>query len=309
MSVRNYVPDVGLGQRYWKYYLRLFFPSLVVLIVTFLIINLFLTYRIVYPQPRPESGDPASYLLPFQELNFQGDGGQLSVWFIPGLKGSPAVFLCHDYGSNRIPLLNLAALLRETGYNVALMPFRGHGNSHFSYSTLGLEEGQDLSRAVDFVVDNLGVDESSVATYGISLGAHAAMRAALQNERIRVLVLDSPYPCPYDLIEHEIAESVGFNSSLLSSSVGLFSSLYLGTSPFALTEDVEVESLFPRPILYIAGLQTPSFARWTRRLYAESEGRKDILTLPRTRKSLLITTELRTYDQRIVNFLRQYLPL
>lgn len=292
----------------FRVYFRTLLPSLLVLVFTFLVFIGVLSYRIIHSYSPPEESNPASYLLPYQDLSFAGSDGSHSLWFIPGSKGSPAVFLCHDYGANRVSVLNLAALLRESGYNVFLIAFRGHGQSEYSRSTLGLKEGDDLAHGINFAVKNLAVHETAVGVWGVALGAHAAIRAALKDNRIRVLVLDSPYPSVFDFLSHQAAERVGFESGILSGLIGGVYSLYLWTSPAAILEDVDVRPLFPIRQLFVAGLDSPAFARWTRHLYAQAEGRKDILILHRSRHSTLLTSELKSYDSRVLDYFQKHLP-
>ena len=313
MSVKSI--DVGMAsgvplrkKKPFRLYLRVLLPSLLVLVFTSSVFIGVLSYRIIHSYSSQEESNPASYLLPYQDLSFAAADGSHSLWFIPGSKGSPAVFLCHDYGANRVSLLNLAALLRESGYNVFLIAFRGHGRSGYARSTLGLKEGDDLAYGINFAVKNLAVHETAVGVWGVALGAHAAIRAALKDNRIRVLVLDSPYSSVFDFLSHQVAERVGFESEILSSIIGGVYSLYLWTSPGAILEAVDVRPLFPVRQMYVAGLDTPAFARWTRRLYAQAEGRKDILILPRSRKSTLLTSELKSYDSRVLDYFQKHLP-
>lgn len=290
-------------------YVRVLLPSLLLLAGVALAVMNVVSYRIVHPRSSPETGKPSSYLIPYQDLTFAVGDTRQSIWFIPGLKGAPLIFLCHDYGSTRSSLLNLAVLLREAGYNVCLLALRGHPGSPVSASTLGLSEGKDLAGAIQFAVKNLPVDELEVGLWGVALGAHAAVRAALQEERVRILVLDSPYPSVFDFLSQEVAQTVGFESRLMGGVVFLFAALYLWAPPAALLEDVDVAQLFPRRVLYIASLERPSFARWTRQLYAASEGPRDILVLPRSRNVLLLQSELKDYDLRILEFFRRHLPI
>lgn len=297
------------SRKKWALYLRILFPSLLILVGSTLGFLGVLSYRTVHPPFEAEMGNPASYLLPYQDLRYASREGSHSLWFIPGSKGAPSIFLCHDYGSNRVSLLNLATLLRESGYNVVLVAFRGHGEAGFSRSTLGLREGDDLASAISFTIMNLPVHESRVGAWGVSLGAHAAIRAALRDERVQVLVLDSPYPSVFGFLNYQVAEKVRFETRLLGAVIWAFSSFYLWTSPAEMLEDVDVRALFPRRILYIAGLEMPSFARWTRALYARTEGPKDILILQRSRKSILTSAELKEYDLRVLDFFQRHLPL
>lgn len=264
-------------------------------------ILLVVSYRILKPEAPPETGDPASFLLPYQHFEV-GSNGSTVLWFLPGLKGVPAIFLCHDYGSNRLALLDLAARLREAGFNVFLISFRGHGQASHRRSTLGILEGRDLSQAIDFALAETPVDDARVGIFGVGMGAHVSMRAALGESRVRALALDSPYPSAANLLCHQVAERVGFSNRVVCALVGSLVALQLGVPPLELWREVDVEPLFAVSTFFIVGLDRPHMARWSRRLYAAAEGNKDILVLPRSRTAILLTPEVGEYDRQIVSF-------
>ena len=69
----------------------------------------------------------------FEPVNFTDHfGGEHEGWLLLGLKGAPAIVLCHGYDSNRSDMLPLGTLLRDNHFNVYLFNFQGpKGGSDF----------------------------------------------------------------------------------------------------------------------------------------------------------------------------------
>ena len=89
--------------------------------------------------PRVEESpiDFEAMMMRVEEVRFDSsDGVSLSGWFVPGLPDRPALILCHDLGSSRSSLVNLAIALRRAGFSVLAFDFRGHGASDGGRSTL-----------------------------------------------------------------------------------------------------------------------------------------------------------------------------
>lgn len=123
------------------------------------------------------------------------DGRPTRGWWIGGEAGRPPVILCHDLGSDKSSLINLALDLRGHGFPVLSIDFRGHGDDAGG-STLGLDEKRDIVGAVDYLAGRGDLDARIVGVYGVGMGAHAAVLAAAERPRIKVLVLDRLYPDP-----------------------------------------------------------------------------------------------------------------
>ena len=135
------------GRKKWRVYFKVLFPSLVALLVGFLVVVGYISYLIIFPKVSVE-GNPAYYsLLQYKEMPVPYSGG--AAWFLAGEPHAPAVFLCHDYGFNRLSTLNLANLLHDQGYNLFILSFRGHAGKSSVPTSLGLLEGADLATTID----------------------------------------------------------------------------------------------------------------------------------------------------------------
>ncbi|MFB3905985.1 MAG: alpha/beta hydrolase [Acidobacteriota bacterium] len=295
------------GRKKWKIYFKVIFPSLVALLVAFLVVVGYISYLIIFPEVSLEE-NPAYYsLLQYKEISVPYSGG--SAWFLAGQADAPAVFLCHDYGFNRLSTLNLANLLHEEGYNLFVVSFRGHAGKSSVPTSLGLLEGSDLAATIDQALASEAVDQTRVGVWGVGLGAHAALRAALADHRIRVLVLDSPYGSVYDFLDYQVTKRIGFKSKIFGGSVGLVSAVVSMKTPFSLYEELRPEDLEGRSVLYVAGKDSPTFLQWTQALHDATPGDKQLLLLPRSRRSFLETPEWGGYDKQVTTFVTDHLPL
>jgi pimeloyl-ACP methyl ester carboxylesterase len=103
--------------------------------------------RTLRPEPtEPTRIDFESMRIPMEEVRFHAaDGVRLEGWSISGRPDMPTIVLCHDLGSRKESLINLAIALEESGFNVLLFDFRGHGESESRSSTSTLTRGRSAA--------------------------------------------------------------------------------------------------------------------------------------------------------------------
>ena len=142
---------------------------------------------------------PADEGLAFEDVTFKNrEGLQLRGWLIPAAarpdgKRSPVVAYGHGNGTDRRHWLPLAARVHDAGIAQLLFDFAGRGESDGEVITLGAHEAGDLRAALDFLGARPELDGDRAALAGRSMGASAAIYAAAEDPRVRVVVLDSPF--------------------------------------------------------------------------------------------------------------------
>jgi pimeloyl-ACP methyl ester carboxylesterase len=147
------------------------------------------------------------------------DGSQARGWLLRGAEGAPAVVLLHRYGADRSWLFNLGVKLRETTNFTILWPdLRGHGlNPPVAWTSFGTREGDDVLAALTYL-RTLKSERGQtlvgerIGLYGIELGAYAAMKAALHDTQVRVLVLDAVPRIPDDLLRAAVRGDLGLDN-------------------------------------------------------------------------------------------------
>jgi dienelactone hydrolase len=117
----------------------------------------------------------------------------------PGPSPAPGVVLLHSGRSDRFALLGLERALAESGFAVLNIDWRGRGQSinKGSYFALSAEEralgSRDAKAAIDHLAGQPGVDSDRICAVGVIHGAEHAVGAALDDSRVKALVLLTGY--------------------------------------------------------------------------------------------------------------------
>ena len=137
-------------------------------------------------------------------------GPQREGWLFPGLRGAPAIVVCHGYQSQRADVLTLVTALQDHQFNVFLFDFAGHGTST-GMTTLGYEETTELRAAVQALAGRDDVDRGRFGLWGVDMGGYASLAVAESDKRVGAFAVDDAYDDPRDLLRIEVQKS-GLNS-------------------------------------------------------------------------------------------------
>jgi dienelactone hydrolase len=144
------------------------------------------------------------------------DGWELhgTRWLPEGSGPAPGVVLLHSGRSDRAVFARLERLLAERGFAVLNLDWRGRGRSinRGTYMALSPEERvagwRDAAAAFDHLAECPGVDPDLLAGVGVVHGAEYAVRAAVDDRRVRALVILTGYR-PADDAERTYLTSPG----------------------------------------------------------------------------------------------------
>ncbi len=195
-------------RRFGKRLVKSFLPIALVIGLALVASLSFIVYCVSRPARRPYVVTPESFahisgraLKVTDETWTNRDGRPARGWLLKGAEGAPAVVLLHRYGGDRSWLFNLGVKINETTNFTILWPdLRGHGESPLvNCTSLGAREGDDLLAAVEFLQTLKSDSQKKLiadyfGVYGVELGAYSALKAASEDARIKVLVLDSITP-------------------------------------------------------------------------------------------------------------------
>ncbi|HET7101961.1 MAG TPA: alpha/beta fold hydrolase, partial [Terriglobia bacterium] len=248
------------------------------------------------------------YLLSsYENVNFKdADGVEHQGWLLIGLRGAPAIILCHGYNSNRSALLSLGTVLQANHYNVYLFNFEGSGGG--SMSNLGVQEALVLKAAVSRVRKLQGVDPRHLGLYGNSLGAYAALAVAERDPAVDALAVDGAYSRPTQLFDVQLERMMGragwFFGMIARAEFHVF------TMRTALP-DVQsgLSNLGGKPKLFLASDGEPMLEKATRLLYQQAPYPKRLGVLPHTQADVVSGPERKQYEDEILNFFLHNLPL
>ena len=131
----------------------------------------------------------------FEIIDFRGK--LLKVSFIePEFKERPTdimpcVIYIHANSSSRVEGINIKKYLLKNDINICTFDFEGSGYSEGEYISLGYHEKYQVKNVVDFVEKYPGVGE--IGLWGRSMGAATTLIYASMDERIKAIVVDSPF--------------------------------------------------------------------------------------------------------------------
>lgn len=218
-------PRRRIGKRLVKSLL----PIVFVIGLAFVASLSFIVYCVTRPARRPYVVTPEGFarisgraLKVTDETWTNRDARRARGWLLKGAEGAPAVVLLHRYGGDRSWLFNLGVKINETtNYTILWPDLRGHGeNPLIRWTSLGAREGDDLLAAIEFL-QTLKSDNQkklvgeSLGVYGVELGAYSALKAASQDNRIKVLVLDSLVNSPDELLNAAVSNCVAIDSGFV----------------------------------------------------------------------------------------------
>jgi len=246
-------------------------------------------YRVTHPTRQSDAPPTlASVVVPVEEVGFDSsDGVSINGWLLSGDPGRPFIVLCHALGRSKASVLDLAVQLQKEGFNLLLFDFRGHGSSGGKASSLGVSEKRDIIGAVDFLASLDGVRTDRIGVYGVGMGAHAAVLAAVDRPAIKVLVLDGLYPDPGFPLMRGVYGRWSFGVQHL----GFAPRAAFAVLSLSRVDDQRAAELLPRllgrDLLLVAPEADSALAREMERMYLtipeqrESDG--NLVVLPSTR--------------------------
>ena len=119
----------------------------------------------------------------------------------PNGDGRKVVILAHGLGE-RMELMATPALdLARRGHDVLLFDLRAHGRSAGDTSTMGYREAADFGHVID-VAEARGMADGAVLTMGLSTGAVAALRHAVDDPRVKAVIAVAPFASLQEAVEY-----------------------------------------------------------------------------------------------------------
>jgi pimeloyl-ACP methyl ester carboxylesterase len=267
----------------------------------------FLLYQILRPARNPATfdlsvmmGHPATFL--FQLAN----GTTREGWLFPGLRGAPAVIVCHGYLAQRADVLTLVTALQDHQFNVFLFDFSGHGTSP-GHTTLGYRETAELRAAVQAITTRDDVDARRVGLWGVDMGGYAALEVATSDPRIVALAVDDAYDDPRTILQIEIKKS----GLTVLPGVARVSDFVFRMLNYSFRNEPSVSARIGGtagiPKLFVETDDRPALANETVKLFAKAPDPK-LLLRERLSYRDMSDDDRKSYESQIVNFFLQSIP-
>ena len=226
------------------------------ILIIFIVIPAYIAYASVHPPRCGYHETPSAYDLSFREVQVNINGIVLKGWDIDpqALEKEPIIIIMHGYTSCKANPrhLKLARDLAEQGYRVIMFDFRAHGESEGDVTTIGpIEAEEDAPAIVDYVSSNY--PNRPIALIGYSMGAVVAIMEGVADDRVDVIIADSPYPLLNTVIPRWLKATMGI-PEWYSSIIGFWGKLLGGVDtnygPMKL-------SRIDKPLLVIVGTEDP----------------------------------------------------
>jgi len=268
----------------------------------------FLVYRIVKPQRTSSEINMSTFPGRPDAVQFTVAGlGNREGWFFPGLRGAPTIILCHGYESSRSELLTLVSALQDHQYNVFVFDFAAHG-ANAGMTTFGYKEAEELRAAINTLAARNDVDPTSFGLWGYNLGAYAAMREAETDKRVRVLVLDSVYDEPKQMVKVEVENTglASFPFMVRSAELSFDWLNYQHKQDPPLSK--RLSALAGVPKLFIEASDQPELAELTRDMFVKAPEPREQAMIPHGNFAGMGDEDKRAYENRVVTFFLTRLP-
>jgi fermentation-respiration switch protein FrsA (DUF1100 family) len=134
---------------------------------------------------------------PFEVLDIRVSD-ELHGWWVPGAGPQAKVLLyLHGTGGNVSTSIGGIAPLRELGYSILMLDYRGYGESEGALPS-ETTVYQDAESAWDYLRSR-GIDPANVIIYGHSLGAAIAIELALHHPEAGGLIAESGFTSIADM--------------------------------------------------------------------------------------------------------------
>jgi pimeloyl-ACP methyl ester carboxylesterase len=267
----------------------------------------YLVYQALRPQRSTSSVNLDNMMGHPSTLSFQlPDGTSRDGWYFPGLRGAPAILVCHGYLSQRADVLTLVTALQDHQFNVFLFDFSGHGTSPRG-TTLGYKETAELRAAVQGLSTRDDVDPQRIGLWGVDLGGYAVLEEATSDPHIAAIAVDNAYPDPRTMMQIQVKHSglgvIPWVDRFTDFGFRMANYPYRDT-PSVMTRLGMMKTM---PKLFIASNDQPDLAAQTLNIFAAAPGPKQ---LQRDQASYANMTDddRKNYENQIVTFFLQSIP-
>lgn len=166
--------------------------SLVAIAIGLKLLVWFLEPRMAFYPYRGVQETPAAFSLAFASVQIPTeDGVTLHAWWLENPAARAQVIFWHGNGGNLSVWLDVVAGLRQHGFSVLAVDYRGYGASTGSPTERGLYRDADATVAAFH--ERFKQDRTPVVYWGRSIGSAVAAYAASRHAPDG-LVLESPFP-------------------------------------------------------------------------------------------------------------------
>ncbi|HEX8026063.1 MAG TPA: alpha/beta hydrolase, partial [Candidatus Limnocylindrales bacterium] len=182
------------------------------------------------------------------------DGIRLAGWYVPAASGvgptGPTLLIVHGWKSSKSGALDFAPAFHQE-YNLVLFDLRNNGQSTGTQTSMGLYERRDVTRMLDWVAAQK--HPSWIGIVANSMGASAALGAAVDDQRVQALILDSVHADWATSVGNAMEEDFGVPGGVAGTALIGGVSLRVGGDVTEVDPVRLIPRLGERPVLLIQG--------------------------------------------------------
>lgn len=237
------------------------------------------------------------------------DGIDLRGWYVPPTDSSGAVMIyLHGLGINRQGTLQQAATLYRHGYGALMLDLRAHGESGGSLSTLGYLETRDVEAAVNWLVARPEVNADQIGIMGESLGAVTAIRAAVDDPRLRAVIAQAAFVSIDENVADGVRRITGLPPFPFAPLVIFFGEQEARLNIGLVRPIDDIARISPRAVMLMHGqLDGLLSVDNSERLYEAAREPKELVIFPTAMHGALLTNDPVLWETRVTAFLDRYL--
>eukprot|EP01095_Lingulamoeba_sp_RSL-Kostka_P006228 TRINITY_DN194_c0_g1_i1.p1 TRINITY_DN194_c0_g1~~TRINITY_DN194_c0_g1_i1.p1 ORF type:complete len:321 (+),score=67.51 TRINITY_DN194_c0_g1_i1:95-964(+) len=213
------------------------------------------------------------------------DGVKINIWLFtqPESTECPTLLFFHGNAGNISDRLNnIVLLFSKLQVNVAIMEYRGFGDSEGYPTQKGIQK--DSRAALEYLLNEDKIDSDSIFLFGRSLGGAVALELASSDEykdKIKGIIVENTFTSILDMIDHIMPPLKIFK--------------FLVTNPW---KNIDIVSKITSPTLFISSRNDNTVPYWMMdKLYDSLEVAND--------KKIL---KLENYDHMNAFFANDYFP-
>jgi len=242
----------------WRRILKRIIISLVIIVIV-LVFGVFpwglaalVTGARTRPMDRGLTETPGTFGVQFKDIEFQtSDGVKISGWLVPSGGRHATIIYSHGLFRSRRELLERAMDLSKLGYGALLYDQRNHGESGTARVTLGYNERLDVEGAARYLQQEVQTTDK-IVSFGISMGASAALMAAAETPEVAAVISDSSFLSFKDTVDHHVNMFLRLPRFPFSNELRFYIQHRAGFDGSDLNALEAVKRIGDRPVMFIA---------------------------------------------------------
>jgi uncharacterized protein len=303
MSVAPAVQPSGVLRRLFRFLLKMWGVTVIVVLLGWVGLMLFITNHFLHPAPIRVGTPPNELRNVLETVSFPSaaDNLPLKGWFLPA-SGTPkgVVILCHGRDDNRAGMLPHARYLSDAGFSCLLFDFRCCGDSDGDTTTIGWKETDDVIGAVQYLKSRADTKDLPIGAFGVSMGGASVLQAAAKCPDIKVVGADCSYAVLPSAIDQRFRAFLGPAHPVFSGPIRFWGERALNMNADTVSPEKAATQFGNRPLLLIHGTwDITILPEDSERIYAAATGPKELWLVPKAFHAHAFSVDPAGYEQRV----------